>query len=107
MVMPAIGANAGAGAVVPADVSAPPWVVLVGEPAFFVPPLEQAPKPTIVTSRKAMRADDRLATIVSMTPRDRAREMWGFVGLPGDVDEMLGRSEERRVGKECRSRWSA
>ena len=23
-----------------------------------------------------------------------------------DPDELLGRSEERRVGKECRSRWS-
>ena len=22
------------------------------------------------------------------------------------IDELLGRSEERRVGKECRSRWS-
>src|SRR5258708_27600671 len=25
---------------------------------------------------------------------------------PGDVTELLRRSEERRVGKECRSRWS-
>src|SRR5258705_1698729 len=23
-----------------------------------------------------------------------------------DIDELVGRSEERRVGKECRSRWS-
>src|SRR2546430_7495720 len=33
----------------------------------------------------------------------------GLVGLPvaNDVDDVvLGRSEERRVGKECRSRWS-
>ena len=25
---------------------------------------------------------------------------------PGDSKEMVARSEERRVGKECRSRWS-
>ena len=28
------------------------------------------------------------------------------LGLPGVHLEALGRSEERRVGKECRSRWS-
>src|SRR3712207_9431387 len=27
------------------------------------------------------------------------------LGVPG-CDELTGRSEERRVGKECRSRWS-
>ena len=30
----------------------------------------------------------------------------GDVRLRGDDDPRLGRSEERRVGKECRSRWS-
>src|SRR2546426_7562711 len=28
------------------------------------------------------------------------------VEVPGDGPEAVGRSEERRVGKECRSRWS-
>ena len=27
-------------------------------------------------------------------------------GMPGGPGDMHGRSEERRVGKECRSRWS-
>src|SRR5579862_1641260 len=92
MVIPAIGANARSGAVVGADRSAPPCAVLVGEPALCAPPLEHAPRPTSVTRRQAMRADDRLATIVSMTSHDRAREIWNFEGLPGDLDEMLGRS---------------
>ena len=29
-----------------------------------------------------------------------------IAGLAADVGRLLGRSEERRVGKECRSRWS-
>ena len=30
-----------------------------------------------------------------------------LLGLPGMMSEfIIGRSEERRVGKECRSRWS-
>ena len=28
------------------------------------------------------------------------------VGYPKNMDDTIGRSEERRVGKECRSRWS-
>ena len=28
------------------------------------------------------------------------------IGNAGDLDQALLRSEERRVGKECRSRWS-
>ena len=28
------------------------------------------------------------------------------LGVPAGYDVILGRSEERRVGKECRSRWS-
>ena len=30
----------------------------------------------------------------------------GTASLPGDVEVYASRSEERRVGKECRSRWS-
>src|SRR5256885_15872064 len=29
-----------------------------------------------------------------------------FAGAPGELKVMGNRSEERRVGKECRSRWS-
>src|SRR2546430_13789604 len=28
------------------------------------------------------------------------------IPVPGDFERLTGRSEERRVGKECRSRWS-
>ena len=30
----------------------------------------------------------------------------GVVGLDAAIDYIQNRSEERRVGKECRSRWS-
>ena len=30
----------------------------------------------------------------------------GLVGISNGFANILGRSEERRVGKECRSRWS-
>src|SRR6266446_6208062 len=36
----------------------------------------------------------------------RAEEMQGNVGLVADHPAVVSRSEERRVGKECRSRWS-
>ena len=32
--------------------------------------------------------------------------VFGIGGVGGYVVEALARSEERRVGKECRSRWS-
>src|SRR2546422_4992745 len=31
---------------------------------------------------------------------------WGFFDGPSDSASVQARSEERRVGKECRSRWS-
>ena len=34
------------------------------------------------------------------------RDAIGTAGEPHVVRQMLWRSEERRVGKECRSRWS-
>ena len=33
-------------------------------------------------------------------------ECAGLVGAPYQARVLVGRSEERRVGKECRSRWS-
>src|ERR1022692_1572192 len=32
--------------------------------------------------------------------------LWFWIGNHGEYDNLVGRSEERRVGKECRSRWS-
>ena len=29
-----------------------------------------------------------------------------WIKIAGNIDAYIGRSEERRVGKECRSRWS-
>ena len=37
---------------------------------------------------------------------DRAKSAVPFGGIYRVVDFTLSRSEERRVGKECRSRWS-
>ena len=38
-------------------------------------------------------------TLITITPQDLA-------GDYASIAEIIGRSEERRVGKECRSRWS-
>src|SRR2546425_9231290 len=38
--------------------------------------------------------------------RDRASAQYGSDAIAGVVNVVLKRSEERRVGKECRSRWS-
>src|SRR5205085_6420457 len=43
----------------------------------------------------------RMASPKSVTIRDQTRN-----GLPPRPEPMSRRSEERRVGKECRSRWS-
>ena len=38
--------------------------------------------------------------------RDRLRAEQGLVSIKGEGGRISYRSEERRVGKECRSRWS-
>src|SRR3989475_13093751 len=38
--------------------------------------------------------------------RERARVLAQFTSLPKALAQAFERSEERRVGKECRSRWS-
>src|SRR2546422_1403573 len=41
------------------------------------------------------------------TSRGQAIGTWsGFTAITAAIGPVLGRSEERRVGKECRSRWS-
>src|SRR2546427_962328 len=53
-----------------------------------------------VRVRPAAAPGARMALAVRPRPRGRG-------GEPGDMaDRGAGRSEERRVGKECRSRWS-
>src|SRR5207249_7736536 len=50
----------------------------------------------------------------TLTPDERTRsarfrferDQQRFIVARGVLRELLGRSEERRVGKECRSRWS-
>ena len=37
---------------------------------------------------------------------DRLEKNWRKLITPQDTIVLAGRSEERRVGKECRSRWS-
>src|SRR5438270_7942517 len=37
---------------------------------------------------------------------DLATNIFGAIGVVVEVEEKQIRSEERRVGKECRSRWS-
>ena len=46
-------------------------------------------------------------TVLSVQPaRDLAAEQALAEGIIGSVTSIDSRSEERRVGKECRSRWS-
>ena len=52
-----------------------------------------------------IRRGDDLAEIVTKSVCDAA-ESKGFQLRNRDVVSILLRSEERRVGKECRSRWS-
>ena len=51
--------------------------------------------------RKASRHEPFSAKVSSQTPQQEC-----FVGLNYLLNEQPDRSEERRVGKECRSRWS-
>src|SRR5256885_8221073 len=54
----------------------------------------------IVAAARLVLDDERLAHFLRKPLRHHAREN---VGRPAG---WIGRSEERRVGKECRSRWS-
>ena len=44
--------------------------------------------------------------IVTRTPQSRSEENYAMGLVRRELDAILERSEERRVGKECRSRWS-
>ena len=49
--------------------------------------------------------DDQIATIIRILERKGLLDDTAVI-ISADHGENMGRSEERRVGKECRSRWS-
>src|SRR2546422_5666491 len=82
-------------------------------------PLRAQTPPQNVTLRQALQAYDnvdfaraialaRRALLERMSGPDQARayELLGFAYSATDSQVKAVRSEERRVGKECRSRWS-
>ena len=53
--------------------------------------------------------DGKLIILPPDAPIEDGAEVYNAVGkkvVPGFIDVHTHRSEERRVGKECRSRWS-
>ena len=46
----------------------------------------------------------KVADVELSSPKTDPQGM--YTGIPADPDDEPVRSEERRVGKECRSRWS-
>ena len=51
--------------------------------------------------------DGRIVPFAAPEEGEEVLDAEGLYALPGLVDiHFHGRSEERRVGKECRSRWS-
>src|SRR5206468_12018473 len=46
------------------------------------------------------------STPIPIKPEDKRHQFGGNIGGPIIKDKLFFRSEERRVGKECRSRWS-
>ena len=58
------------------------------------------------SSRETMRGDDFANFNASRDSAERAREAARFNETRDGAEAERARSEERRVGKECRSRWS-
>ena len=59
-----------------------------------------------VASKKfAVYEDPRIAQVAEVLPQANCGGC-GYPGCSGFADACVKRSEERRVGKECRSRWS-
>src|SRR5260370_8850220 len=67
--------------------------------------LERVLRPSPVAGGIAERADDLHELHDRSRPSVRENDRQRVPARGADVDEM-NRSEERRVGKECRSRWS-
>ena len=58
----------------------------------------------VAALREAGKGIAFLTNDVRHAPEEFVRKLWRL-GFQASVDEVV-RSEERRVGKECRSRWS-
>ena len=56
---------------------------------------------TDLLSKESIRLDG-----VSSTKKETIRAMADLMEKSGKISDKNARSEERRVGKECRSRWS-
>src|SRR2546430_4528640 len=54
----------------------------------------------VFSTQMKLAAVNRLPIIIHCRPSENTEDAWD------DTMHMLRRSEERRVGKECRSRWS-
>src|SRR2546427_6226145 len=59
----------------------------------------------VLAEREPQRRDAELAGHAHRRQHMRGLDRPGAAGRPGGTGD-TGRSEERRVGKECRSRWS-
>ena len=64
--------------------------------------METEPKPSIKTMKEIIRS----AGLATADLFDRAGIEARYAEAMARLDEAERRSEERRVGKECRSRWS-
>ena len=56
---------------------------------------------TIITGRRRIGKTQLLLNVTAGQPT-----LYFFVARKAEADLVVDRSEERRVGKECRSRWS-
>src|SRR2546425_12362919 len=77
-------------------------VLLTGRDAPAGPPTDQL-RESIDRVLKALGDPDLRKEIRT---RERRAALRGIANEAFDFEEMTKRSEERRVGKECRSRWS-
>ena len=61
----------------------------------------------VVCIQRALEELERSENVVVLLAVESGSRAWGFASTDSDYDvRFLYRSEERRVGKECRSRWS-
>jgi len=76
--------------------------------ASVLPVLKLGARPVLVECDETNGTIDVDAVSAAVSPRTKAVLAVHLYGHPADIDplEHLCRSEERRVGKECRSRWS-
>src|SRR5256885_14066012 len=84
-----------------------PYTTLFRSCVYSTPPGElDAPIPVIETSNRRLRSDEFLIRRELTQGRSAIRLRVVFAPEPHAILPGEPRSEERRVGKECRSRWS-